>query len=211
MPRHSLRQVILRELQDALIVETSVRERQQQLSVIQSIVRGESPRKALLDSIAQDPALKRHNAVIHLVCQWLLLSPPNARPSLAKLLQKYLVAIARPDNAMYHALIESNRYLSPRKNHARDRTRIQYILEHEQEASFTSHARMNKRSFRNLVKMIENQQVFHSDTHHPQEAVKVQLLTALRRFGLSGNGASFIQNKSNTQIPGILLAFIFKT
>ena len=202
MTRRSERQKLLHELRDALTIEASVREHQRQLQLLQGIMRGDSVRKALLNAAAQATGFGTQDIVIHLVCQWLLLSPVNARPSLAKLIQDCIRGTTRADNAGYYALIESNQYLYPRVNRSRDHSRIQFILYHEDEENFRSHARMSRQSFKKLVALIQDHEEFQYESFHIQEPVEVQLLTTLRRFGLSGNGASYIQNKSNTQIPG---------
>lgn len=61
---------------------------------------------------------------------------------------------------------------------------------------------MDKSSFVSLVRKLELDPVFYNASNVPQEAVDLQLLVVLSRFGSSGNGAAVKRISAQFSISG---------
>ena len=89
-----------------------------------------------------------------------------------------------------YSIVASRRYMEPRPTVIRAPDRLEWLLLRIDDNRFRQEARMSRQSFFALVAAIKGHQGFSSTSQAPQQPVELQLLVALRRFGMSGNGAS---------------------
>jgi hypothetical protein len=88
-----------------------------------------------------------------------------------------------------HALILSNRYLSPPVPFTKSREFVESFLLALPRRQFKQVVRMSKEAFAALTSKIENHEVFHNNSTVTQRPVYQQLAVALFRFGHGGNAA----------------------
>ncbi|OAC98545.1 hypothetical protein MUCCIDRAFT_167622 [Mucor lusitanicus CBS 277.49] len=113
-------------------------------------------------------------------------------PVIAESLEK--VIKEHPDSKKLEA-IQSRRYLRPRKDKPyrkrsdqEDDNTIDKFFNKYTEVQFRMFARMSKPCFFRLYDEINDHQVFINNSGPPQRNVRIQMLVALTRLGMSGNG-----------------------
>ena len=101
-----------------------------------------------------------------------------------------------PDNKHLEDL-ENSRYMLPRDNYKRrsivDDIAFEEDFFKKSEVDFRRNVRMSKKCFLALYEEIKDDEVYFPRAGPAQRSVKFQMIVALTRFGLYGNGAS---NKS---------------
>ena len=85
--------------------------------------------------------------------------------------------------------ILASRYLGPRSAIPKQ-TGYRDILFDMPDGGFRQALRMSKPTFDYVLSLIEMHPVFHNNSLNPQMEPRVQLATALERFGCDGNGIS---------------------
>jgi hypothetical protein len=92
--------------------------------------------------------------------------------------------------ALAHRSVESRWYLRPRTQIIKGPETNDYFLNVMEEKRFKIHFRMKRESFLLLCNRVLGNQIFHNNSHHPQQPVQEQMMVTLSRLGCFGNGAS---------------------
>lgn len=88
------------------------------------------------------------------------------------------------------SIVLQERYLTPRTKVPRAPSRVDWLLNELDNDRFKQVLRMNRESFFEIFGLIQNHPIFKTEVKKPQTDVKIQMMVALERLGLSGNGAS---------------------
>ncbi|KAH9135129.1 hypothetical protein LEN26_006545 [Aphanomyces euteiches] len=91
-----------------------------------------------------------------------------------------------------YALIVSNRYAVPRRNHPRAQSNLVYYLYHMPPVEFLSHFRLTRPFFFSLVELIRGLSEFVISSTSDR-ALELYLLVFLKYVGTMGTGGSFVK------------------
>ena len=87
--------------------------------------------------------------------------------------------------------VQSSRHLSQRARFEKSKDFVQSYFQNLPDKEWKQMMRTSLESFNYIVGQIENDAVFHNNSHVPQAPVWLQLAVTLDRLGNYGNGASF--------------------
>lgn len=102
-------------------------------------------------------------------------------------------------------VVLSQRYLTDRSSSVpRAPSRFEWCLKDLDEVRFKQTFRMNQESFYRLYDLIKDHEVYLPTGGRPQKDVRLQMMVALERLGMYGNGASVGRVARSAGISGML-------